>query len=122
MTTETIFSPIAAATILNVFLFALMWRGYQIERQHGAPPWPMMAGLVAYCVCIGGFFYLKMDRPLTSPMEVFGIAMAAEAMGAVIVFGLVNAFVRLRNRPNRERIPAMLASVMLLVGIFVALF
>jgi hypothetical protein len=114
VTFDTLFAPIAAATILNVFLFAMAWRGHQIEGRDGKEPWQLVVGALAYLLALGGFLYLKIGQPLETPLDVFGTALAGEAMGAAIVFGLINAFIRLRGRPNRERIPAMIASVFLL--------
>ncbi|MCJ2016859.1 hypothetical protein MKK84_05355 [Methylobacterium sp. E-065] len=48
LTLAKLIGPIAAATILNVFLFAGAWRGHQTEMRIGKDPWWLGAGAVAY--------------------------------------------------------------------------
>lgn len=122
MTVAALLPPIAAATILNCFLFALAWRSDRAERQTGKASWRLVLGAVAYCAIVGGFLYVNRSAVLVTGFDRFMVALAAEALGAAIVSALLQAFVQSRGRPWRERAFPIAASLMLAGGMFAALF
>ena len=62
------------------------------------------------------------DRALLGWPDLFGGAIAGEAMGAVIVYGILNALVFTRGQPWRDRaFPVLLAGflcALILSGLF----
>jgi hypothetical protein len=122
ITLTTLYPPIAAATIINVFLFALMWRGSQIEKRTGKPPWPMILGLLAYGGSLACFFYVRNSHPLQDWPDLFGAALIGEAMGVVVTFGILNAFIFSRGQKKAERAAAFAGAVFLTGLMFAGLF
>lgn len=45
MTLAALLPPVATATVLNCFLFALAWRGDRTELRTGRTPWPLVLGI-----------------------------------------------------------------------------
>ncbi|KQP81130.1 hypothetical protein ASF60_22445 [Methylobacterium sp. Leaf113] len=109
----------AAATILNVFLFALAWKGTQIEKRDGEPPWSLVLGLLAYLGALGAFVYFSLNRPLVSGFDVFMVAFGAQAMGGAIVHALLHAFIFSRGQRKADRAFAFVGALFL-AGIMVA--
>jgi hypothetical protein len=68
LTLTTLYPPIAAATILNVFLFALAWKGTQIEKREGESPWSLVLGMLAYLGALAAFIYFSLHRPLAGAL------------------------------------------------------
>ena len=119
MTLTTLYPPIAAATILNVFLFALAWKGTQIEKREGEPPWSLVLGMLAYLGALAAFIYFSRHRPLAGGFDLFMVALGAQAMGGAIVYALLHAFIFSRGQRKADRAFAMVAAVFL-AGIMVA--
>lgn len=107
--------PIAAATVLNAFLFAGAWRGHQVERQTGRDPWWSAVGLALYLAALGGFIYAYRGRHAADFFDIFLVTIAGQACGVVIVYSLLHAFVFTRGKPLKDRAFAMVASLWLLV-------
>lgn len=122
MLLSALIPPIAAATIVNVFLFAASWRAHQVELRTGKTPWPLQIGFIAYALCLGGFVYLTGDTPLRGGFSLLMAALAAQAGGGVIVYALLHAFLFSRGQRRRERAFAMGLALMLTGGMFAALF
>ncbi|MCJ2102396.1 hypothetical protein [Methylobacterium sp. E-046] len=57
LTLAKLIGPIAAATILNAFWFAAVWRGHQYERRQGKMPWQFDLALGAYIAAAGVALY-----------------------------------------------------------------
>lgn len=121
MTPATLYPPIAAATIVNVSLFALMWRAQQRERREGRPSRGYLVGLLAYLTLVGGFFYLRADAPISGWHDAFGTAAFAEAFGAVIVYAAAHSIWISRDQPMRQRVFPMFLAIVLTVGMFAGL-
>ncbi len=121
MTATALLPPIAAATVLNCFLFALAWRGNQAEHRTGETSWLLGAIIMGYSLALGGFFYLHRDAPLLTGFERFMAAVAAECFGGLVVFALLHAFVQTRGQPWRDRAFPIFVSLMLTGGIIAAL-
>ncbi|TXN73431.1 hypothetical protein FV230_01280 [Methylobacterium sp. WL6] len=122
MTVTHLFPPIAAATIVNAILFALMWRGHQAERAKGKDPWWLGLGLAGYCLCAAAFAYAQGQAPARGYLTLFGAALFGEAFGVVVTFVLVQAFVVMRGRPWRERAFPAIASVAFTLALFIGFF
>lgn len=122
LTLGKLIGPIAAATILNAFWFAFIWRGHQHERRQGKMPWQHDLALGAYIAAAGAALYLTKSKPLTTGLDIFGAAFASELLGAVIVYGLLWGFVFTRGQPLRERLFPMGCSLMLAAGMLAATF
>lgn len=122
MTTAALLSPIAAATVLNCFLFALAWRGDRTELRTGKTPWPLVLGIITYCAAVGGFLYFSGGAPLLTGFDRFMAALAGEALGALIMYALLYAFVHSRGQPWRDRAFPILGAVFLSGVMFAALF
>ena len=122
VTLVTLYPPIAAATVVNAFLFAGMWRGYQAERQTGKSPWWLGFGLAGYAVMIGLFAYFLADKAITGWSTIFAAALAGEAVGVVVVYAILNALVFTRGRPRGERVSAFVQSGLALCFLIVGLF
>jgi len=120
MLLKQLIAPIAAATIVNVILFALAWRGHRQEKRQGKPPWPYEAGLVGYMLVAGAILYMTREGLLTSGLELFGAAMVSEGLGVGVTYTLVHAFILSRGRPWSERAFPIVASVFLTAGAFAA--
>ena len=115
-------APIAAATVLNVFLFAWMWRADKAEIRTGKIPWYLSAILISYFAFSGLFMYQSAKYPAGGFPSIFGIALIGEAMGAAITYGLIYAFVTSRGKPFKDRAFAMAASLGLLAVMIGATF
>ena len=116
LTLAKLIGPIAAATILNVFWFAFIWRGHQHERRQGKMPWQHDLALGAYIAAAGAALYLTRAKPLTTGLDA---AFASELLGAVIVYGLLWGFVFTRGQPLRERAFPICGSLFL-AGVMIA--
>lgn len=99
-----IIGPVAVATVLNVFVFALFWRWERTEVRTGTPPWPFWVALPLYLLPIGAFTYFTLGQPITTPSQVFAGAIGGEMFGGCLVYGLLNAFLWSRGQPIRERL------------------
>ena len=121
LTLAKLIGPIAVATILNVFLFAGLWRGHQRERREGKLPNAYWGALVAYMAAIGLYAYLHGERAISSGVDLFAAATASEAMGALVTYGLVYSFVLSRGRPWSERAVPMFFAVILTAGMIGAI-
>lgn len=87
VTLVTLYPPIAAATVVNAFLFAGAWRLHQRESQQGRPATALQAlALIAYPAALGLFLYYRGSGSLTGWSDYFGAALIGEAMGAGIVY------------------------------------
>jgi hypothetical protein len=120
LTLGKLIGPIAAATILNVIMFALAWRGHRQEREQGKPPRLYEAGLVGYMIAAGLILYVLLEGLLTTGLELFGAALMSEGLGVVITYTFVHAFVLSRGRPWCKRAFPIAASVLLTAGAFAA--
>lgn len=118
MNLATLLPPIVAATVLNIIVFALAWKGGQIERERGETPWQLTVGMIAYGLPLLVFLYTSRSRPLTHGLDLFGVALAAEAMGGLIVTCLVQGIGSARAQPWRERLPMVaVGSFLLLIAV-----
>ena len=118
----TLVPPIAIATVLNVGLFAGMWREYQAERRHGTPSWRGPLGGMCYGGAILLFLYLRgFDHPPTQ-LDLFAFAVLGEAAGVVVVCTILNALVFTRGRPRGERVSAFVQSGVAVCFLIVGLF
>ncbi|MCJ2052622.1 hypothetical protein [Methylobacterium sp. J-070] len=122
MPLNQLIAPIAAATIVTAFWLAAMWRGHQHERGGKRLPWPYEAGLVGYILAVGAFVYFRASLPSTRAFDLFGIAVAAEGLGIVITYALLQAFVLSRGRPWSERATPMFFAIVLTTGVIGAIF
>ncbi|MCJ2063237.1 hypothetical protein MKK63_11000 [Methylobacterium sp. J-088] len=122
MTVSSLYPPIAAATIINVALFALAWRGHQAEARSGKAPWWLGFGAAAYAAFGALLVYLRRGQPIASSADLFGAAMVGEAMGALITYGLVYSFVLSKGRPWADRAIPMVASLFFVVIAVAAVF
>lgn len=114
--------PIALATIVNVFLFALAWKQHQAELRTGKYSWPLLVGTTLYGSSIGAFLYLRMDKPVGSHLDHFMMALVAEAMGALVTYGLLNALVLTKGKLIGDRVFYLVASLGLLALLIGAAF
>lgn len=122
MTPASLFAPIAAATVLNVFLFAGAWRADQIERATGKDHLLSTLGLIAYCVALAGFVYLKHNDGVSGGFDIFMSALAAEAGGAVVVYALLHGFFFSRGQSKGQRTFAISLALTLTAGMIAGLF
>ena len=122
VTLVTLYPPIAAATVVNVFLFAGMWRGYQTERKTGKTSSWLALAFISYTAVIGIYAYLFADRAATDWPTVFAAAIVGEAAGGVVVCTTLNALVFTRGRPRGERVSAFIQSAVLTLIAFAGLF
>lgn len=114
--------PIVAATVLNIFLFAGAWKAGQVEKRTGAVPWYMYAGSVAYGLPLLVFLYYAQTRPLNSALDIFGVALVAEGMGAALVHGMVRELITAREQTWKERAPMLgICALLLFVVVTLAL-
>ncbi len=121
MTAETLAPPVAAATILNVFLFALAWRATQEEKRRGEAPWSLTIGLLAYAVSLCAYGYSALGRPLAGAVDYFAVTLIGEALGASVVYALLHAFVLTRSQPIKNRAFPMILAVLMLGAMFASL-
>ncbi|MCJ2025178.1 hypothetical protein [Methylobacterium sp. J-067] len=103
MPLKVLIGPIAAATIVTVFWFTAMWRGHQNERRRGKPTWQYELGLIGYISALGLFVYLRSDLRAASGLDIFGIALAGQGLGIVVVFALVQTFVLSSGQTWKQR-------------------
>ena len=103
LTLAKLIGPFAAATILNAFWFAAVWRGHQYERRQGKMPWQFDLALGAYIAAAGVALYFTKSKVLSTGLDLFAAAFASELLGAVIVYGLLWGFVFTRGQTWRER-------------------
>lgn len=115
-------APIAAATVLNAFLFAGAWRGHQVERQTGRDPWWSGAGLGLYIVTLGCILYAYKGQEAVNLFDIFLITIAGQAYGVIIVYAVLYAFVFTRGKPFKDRAFPMILSVGLLAAMIGATF
>lgn len=108
--------PVAAATVLNVFLFALVWRGHKIERASGTNPKLIFAGLLAYGAAVAVALWVLIRTPtLTSYGEIFVSAVGAEMAGGIIVFAILNALFFTRGQGAENRAGPLFLAVLMAV-------
>ena len=117
-----ILGPVAVATVLNVFAFAMLWQDNRTEMQTGALPVRFWVVLLGYGVPLLIFALSMGGRPITTTMQIFGSVMVGETMGAVITYGLLNAFLWSRGQPMRARLAPMIGCSALFVGMVWTLF
>jgi len=115
MNLATLLPPIVAATVLNIIVFALAWKGGQIERERGEAPWQLPVGMIAYGLPLLVFLYTSRSRPLTHGLDIFGAALGAEAMAAGIVYALAQGIGSAREQTCRERLPMVAVGGFLLL-------
>lgn len=120
LTLSQFLGPIAAATIVTVFWFALMWQGHRAEKLRGKPTWQYEAGLFGYMIALGIFAYLRLGQAGTGGLDLFGTALVGEGLGISIAYTLLHAFVQSRGRPWSERAFPVVASLFLVGVVFVA--
>ncbi|MCJ2101989.1 hypothetical protein [Methylobacterium sp. E-046] len=118
LTLAKLIGPIAAATIVTVFWFALMWRGHRTEKARGKPTWQYEVGLFGYIAAVTLFAYLRLGSASTSGLDLFGTALAAEGLGIGVAYTLLHAFVQSRGRPWSERAFPVVASLFLVGVVF----
>ena len=118
LTLGTLLPPIAAATVVNVFLFAGAWRVNQAEERQGKDPWPFVVGLLAYVGCLTWLFYGRWKAPLAGWLDLFGATLISEAMGGLVVSAILHAFIFSRGQPTQNRVFAVIASALLLYVAF----
>jgi glucan phosphoethanolaminetransferase (alkaline phosphatase superfamily) len=114
LTITSLYPPIALATVINAFAFALMWRGHKAELRAGEPPGWFILFLLAYIGTLGAFAYFKRDAPLTSGRDYFMVAMIGEAFGILVTFGIIRALYYTRGMKTAEVIGAYLVAGVLL--------
>lgn len=113
MPLTSLLPPIAAATVLNVFLFALAWRGHQAERRSGRFPRLVFVPLVAYGGAIAiGLWLLGRSPALTSYPEIFVAAAGSQMFGAGVVFAILNALFFTRGQAAEHRVGAIVGAVL----------
>ncbi|MDP4006512.1 hypothetical protein [Methylobacterium sp. NEAU K] len=122
LTLGALIGPIATATIINVVLFAGLWRGHQRGRHEGRLPGAYWASLVAYMGAVGLYAYLHGQQPVSSGLDLFAAAVASEAAGVVITYGIVYSFILSRGRPWSERAWPMVCALVLTAGMIGAIF
>lgn len=120
MPLKLLIGPIAAATIVTAFWFAAMWRGHQMERGGGKLPRRYEIGFFGYIAALGLFIYFRADISSAKGLDLFGVALAAEGLGIVVTFALVQAFVLSLGRPWRERATPIALSLLLAGGMTAA--
>lgn len=117
MSASSIYLASSAATVVNAFIVAAMWRGQRIEAATGKNPWWVGAIILGYCAGAGSFIYYYRGRPVNSPPELFMAGLVGQMMGVVLVFTIIQAVWPTENSPWPNRtIPAVLA--LILGGIF----
>lgn len=115
-------APVAAATVLNLFLFAMLWRAHQQERRDGKGPWYLFPGLMAYAIPSAAFLYFYLDKPVTTYGEIFMAAVVGEALGIACVWSILNAVYFQRGQATEHRFSAFVgAGVMALIVFGLAL-
>ncbi|WHQ70513.1 hypothetical protein [Methylorubrum extorquens] len=119
MPLTSLLPPIAAATVLNAFLFALAWRAAQKERGSGRQSWLLSSGLMLYGVLSLCGFYIIREQSLESYTEVFFVAAVGEALGGGIAYAILDAFVFMRGQNIEHRVVPIFAAIFL-TGILVA--
>jgi hypothetical protein len=110
----TLTVPIAVATVISAFAFAGAWRATKMEKRTGAAPWYLSAGIVAYGLPLAAFLYFARSRTLTSGLDVLAAALAAQAIGAAIVYVITREVITARSQSWRERIPMICIGAFLL--------
>ena len=73
---------------------------------------------MAYALCLGLFFAMKDKAPLVGWLDLFGAALIGEAMGGLVVYAILHAFIFSREQPTQNRVFAVLASGLLLYVMF----
>ena len=117
-----ILGPVAVATVLNVLAFAMLWQDNRTEMQTGVLPVRFWIVLLGYGVPLLIFALSMGGRSITTTMQLFGAAMGGEAMGAGLVYGLLNAFVWSRGQPMRDRLAPMIGCSAFFAGMAWTLF
>lgn len=110
----TLYPPIAAATVVNVLLFAAAWHGSQIEKRRGKTPWQLAVDIVTYAGSLVLFLFVKDKAPLFDWLDLFGAVLIGEAMGGLVVYAILHAFIFSCGQPTQNRVFAVLASGLLL--------
>lgn len=118
LTLGKLIGPIATATIVTAFWFAVMWRGHQMERGGGKLPRRYELAFFAYLAVIGLNLYALRSAKITTGLELFGAALVGEGMGIVVTFAVVQTFILSRGQPWRDRAFPVVATLFLvfLVG------
>lgn len=114
MTLATLFPPVAAATVLNVFMFAFLWRSDQTERSGGKAAWYFYATWFFYLAPVVYVLWRLDHKPITEKWEVLGAITGAQMFAALVVYTLVNGLVTMRGTPWHQRGPAMGAALFFL--------
>ncbi|WP_133123559.1 hypothetical protein [Methylobacterium frigidaeris] len=118
----SLLGPIAAATVLNLFLFAWIWRADKIEIRGGNSPWWAGVIFLSYFAFIFLFAYYLSAYPARNLASIFWAALIAEAIGGAVTYGLVYSFIISRTKPFRDRIFAMVVSLAVLAAVIGATF
>jgi hypothetical protein len=121
MNVAELYPAIALATMINVFLFALAWRGHKIEQETGNAPWWMYVEIIAYGGAMLVFLYFKHKVPIVAYFDLVLTAMFGELMGVGGVYGILNFFYLSRGLNRVERFFAF-AQMVFFVGLFGAGF
>lgn len=119
MPLTSLLPPIAAATVLNAFLFALAWRAVKRERDSGRQSSLLSFGLMIYGALSMGGLYIIRGQSLAAYTEVFFVAAVGEALGGGIVYATLSAFVFMRGQNIEHRVVPIFAAIFL-IGILVA--
>lgn len=117
-----IIGPVAVATVLNVLVFAMVWRWNRVELRTGTPTWQVWVAIPLYGLPLFAFLVWTGERPITTAVQVFGAAMVGEIAGGVLVYGLLNAFLWTRGQPIGGRLIPMAISGGLFVFIAATVF
>lgn len=113
MDAGSIYLASSAATVINVFCFAIMWRGHRIEMTTGKDPWWMGATLVVYALSVAAFLYIYRKTPITTGPELFMATLCGQAVGIFLTFAIAQAVWPTKNSiwPNRS-VPAIAALIL----------
>lgn len=113
MDAGSIYLASGAATVVNVFGFAVLWRGHRIEKATGKDPWWMGAVILGYAVAIASFSYAYKGSPVMTGAELFMASLCGQAIGVAVVYAVTQALWPARNSPWTNRAAPLLVAAFL---------
>ena len=84
----------------------------------GKTTWLLVVGIIAYASGLGLSLTVKGEAPLAGWLDLFGVALIGEAMGGLVVYAILYAFIFSRGQPTQNRVFAVIASALLLYVAF----